>query len=64
MQHMGMLKRVLQYLAGTRNYAINYRRSYTPIAPLIGYTVTTQVISIGDIGPYWALGRQVREVLY
>ena len=37
MQHMGMLKRVLQYLAGTRNYAINYCKSYTPTAPLIGY---------------------------
>src|SRR6266852_2893927 len=30
MQHQAMLKHVLRYLAGTRDYGITYRKSYTP----------------------------------
>jgi hypothetical protein len=33
-----MLKRILRYLAGTRNYGITYRKSYRPANILTGHT--------------------------
>jgi hypothetical protein len=40
-EHYSMIKQILRYLAGTRNYGITYRKSYTPVKPLIGYTDAT-----------------------
>jgi hypothetical protein len=37
MQHYTILKRVLRYLAGTRDYGITYRKSLRPSLPLIGF---------------------------
>ena len=38
MQHYSMLKRVLRYLAGTRNYGITYRKNLQPITPFHGFS--------------------------
>jgi hypothetical protein len=40
MKHYDMLKRILRYLAGTKEYAITYRKSYTKSTPVIGYADT------------------------
>ena len=37
LQHQGMLKRILRYLAGTRDYGITYRKSVAPTTPLTGH---------------------------
>ena len=39
-QHYSMLKRVLRYLVGTRNYGITYRRNLQPSIPFLGYSDT------------------------
>jgi hypothetical protein len=38
MKHYKMIKRILRYLAGTKEYGITYRKSYTKIEPIIGYS--------------------------
>ena len=38
--HYRLLKRILRYLAGTRNYGITYRRSQTPYMPILGFADT------------------------
>jgi hypothetical protein len=37
MKHYNKLKKILRYLAGTKEYAITYRKSYTKSTPVIGY---------------------------
>jgi hypothetical protein len=38
MKHYEMIKRILRYLAGTKEFGITYRKSYTNIEPIIGYS--------------------------
>ena len=38
LQHYSMLKRVLRYLAGTRNYGITYKKNLQPSIPFLGYS--------------------------
>jgi len=37
LQHMGILKRLLQYLSGMRSYGITYRISNIPVNSFIGF---------------------------
>jgi hypothetical protein len=36
-QHYGMIKRVIRYLAGVRDYGITYQKTYNHSIPIIGY---------------------------